>query len=442
MSTITESIFERPEELLQSLIRFDTTNPPGNEAACIDYIDGVLTQAGFETTRLAKDSMRPNLIARLKGRGEAPALLLYGHVDVVPTADQDWTHPPFEGEIIDGYVWGRGALDMKGGVAMMLAAFLRAQATGLVPAGDIALAILSDEESAGDYGAKYLVDNHASRFDDIRYAIGEFGGFSLYVGNQKFYPIQIAEKAVCRLEMTLRGPGGHGSLPSHGGAMAKLSDVLRRLDRCRLPVHITPPARRMFLAMASALQFPTSLIVRQLLNPALTDVILNRLGDKGSVFDPLLHNTVNATVVRGGDTINVIPSEITLKMDGRVLPGHSADELITEVQGVVGTDVELEVIRQCDPSPAEPDMGMFSLLANILGKADPDGIPIPLLLSGSSDARLFSQLGIQTYGFIPMNLPPDFKFADTIHAADERIPVDSLRFGADTIFEVLRRYNG
>ena len=376
--------------------------------------------------------------AHLKGRDEAPPLLLYGHVDVVPTANQIWTHPPFEGKIIDGYVWGRGALDMKGGVAMMLAAFLRAQATGLVPGGDIVLAILSDEESAGDYGAKYLVDNHASRFDDVRYTIGEFGGFSFYVGKQKFYPIQIAEKTACRLGMTLRGPGGHGSLPTRGGAMAKLSDVHRPLDRRRLPVHITSPARRMFLAIASALPFPTSLTIRQLLNPVLTDALLNWLGDKGSVLDPLLHNTVNATVVRG-DIINVIPSEITLKMDGRLLPGHSANDLVTEVQGIIGTDVDLEVIQQCDPSPAEPDLGMFSLLANILSKADPDGIP--LILSGSSDARLFFQLGIQTYAFLPMNLPPDFKFAQTIHAADERIPVDSLRFGTDTLFQLLQQYD-
>lgn len=188
-STSDQAIYERPVELLQNLIRFDTTNPPGNEAGCVAYINSLLTEAGFETTLLAKAPNRPNLIACLKGRGNAPPLLLYGHVDVVTTANQKWTYPPFEGKMIDGYIWGRGALDMKAGLAMLLAAFLRAKAEGLTPAGDIVLAILCDEEAGGNYGAKYLVENHAEQFEGIRYAIGEFGGFSMYIGRQKFYPI-------------------------------------------------------------------------------------------------------------------------------------------------------------------------------------------------------------------------------------------------------------
>ncbi|MDH5636636.1 MAG: M20/M25/M40 family metallo-hydrolase, partial [Candidatus Bathyarchaeota archaeon] len=181
-SNSKQTIYERPAELLQNLIRFDTTNPPGSEAECVAYINRLLTDAGFKTTLLAKDANRPNLIARLKGQGTAAPFLLYGHVDVVTTANQKWTHPPFEGKVEDGYIWGRGALDMKGGVAMMLAAFLRAKAENLNPAGDVVLAILSDEEGGGEYGAKYLVDNQAKQFEGIRYAIGEFGGFSTHFG--------------------------------------------------------------------------------------------------------------------------------------------------------------------------------------------------------------------------------------------------------------------
>lgn len=438
-STTNQTIYKRPAELLQNLIRFDTTNPPGNEAECITYINGLLTEAGFETTLLAKSSNRPNLIARLQGRGTAPPLLLYGHVDVVTTANQKWTHPPFEGKIVDGCVWGRGALDMKGGVAMMLAALLRAKAEGLTPAGDVVLALVCDEEAGGDYGVKYLVEEHPEQFEGIRYALGEFGGFPLYVGPRKFYLIQVAEKQICFIKATVRGPGGHGSLPMRGGAMAKLARLLQRLDQHRLPVHITPVARQMVEAMASALPFPLGIVLRQLVNPILTDTVLNLLGEKGRMFESLFHNTVNATMVHGGEKVNVIPSEITVALDGRLLPGYTPDDLIAELRPIIGDEVELELVRH-DPGPAEPDMGMFDLLAGILREADPDGIPMPLLLSGTTDARFFSRLGIQTYGYTPMNLPPEFNFAQLAHAADERIPVDAVDFGANAIYKVLQRY--
>ena len=247
------SIYQRPAELLQRLIQFDTTNPPGNEAECITFIKSLLTEAGIGTTILARMPERPNLVSRLPGQGNAPPLLLYGHVDVVMTENQEWRYPPFEGKVAEGFVWGRGALDMKGGIAMMLSAFLRAKAEGLALPGDVVLAIVSDEEAFGDFGAKYLVENHADLFKGIRYAIGEFGGFAFYAGNRRFYPIMVAEKQICWMKATLRGPGGHGSLPVHGGAIAKLAHMLKQLDKCRLPIHVTPVAHRMFKTMASAL---------------------------------------------------------------------------------------------------------------------------------------------------------------------------------------------
>ncbi len=439
-STINgQTFYKRPVELLQKLICFNTTNPPGNEAQCVTYINSLLTEAGFETTVLAKDQERPNLIARLKGRGTTSPLLLYGHVDVVTTANQKWTHPPFEGRVIDGYIWGRGALDMKSGVAMMLAAFLHAKVEGLTPSGDIVLAILSDEEAGGDYGAKFLVENHAEQFEGIRHAIGEFGGFPLYISQKKFYPIQVAEKQFCWMQAILRGPGGHGSLPMRGSTMAKLAKLLQSLDQHQLPVHITPVAHQMIEAMASALPFPLRLVLSQLLNPRLTNLILKLLGAKGRLFAPIFHNTVNATVVQGGDKINVIPSEIVLKLDGRLLPGYTPENMIAELRPIIGDDVELELIRY-DTGPAQPEMGLFNTLAGILREADPNGIPIPLLISATTDARFFSRLGIQTYGFIPMSLPENFAFFETIHSADERIPVAAVEFGANALYQVLQRY--
>lgn len=440
-ATNISSIYQRPSELLQRLIRFDTTNPPGNEAECISYINGLLTKAGIETTILARMPERPNLIARLRGQGNISPLLLYGHVDVVTTVNQKWQNPPFEGKLIDDFVWGRGALDMKGGIAMMLASFLRAKAEGLNLPGDVVLVIVSDEETGGDFGSKYLVENHSDLFEGIRYAIGEFGGFTLYIGKRRFYPIMVGEKQKCWMRATIRGPGGHGSIPVRGGAMARLSRLLQKLDKNRLPVHITRVASLFFKTVALSLGGLKGLIVGQLTNPLLTNSLLNLLGERGRLFDPLLHNSVSATILHGSEQINVIPSEISVGLDGRLLPGYHPDDMIAELHQLIGSDIELEVIR-FDPGPIDPDMGLFDTLADILRKADPDGIPIPLLLSGVTDGRFFSRLGIQTYGFLPMPLPEDLNFSQTIHGANERIPVEALDFGASAIYELLQRYKG
>jgi acetylornithine deacetylase/succinyl-diaminopimelate desuccinylase-like protein len=434
-------IYKNPVELCRNLIRYDTSNPPGNEADCISYISGLLSAAGFETTLHCKSPERPNLITRLKGNGDAAPLLMYGHVDVVTAANQKWSHPPFEAKLVDGYIWGRGALDMKSGVAMMLAAILRAKAEGLAPRGDVVLAVVSDEEGGGEFGAKYLVENHPQEFSGIRYAIGEFGGHTAYVEGRKFYPIQVAEKQICWMKATVRGPGGHGARPMRGGAMAKAAELLRHLDRSRLPVHITPTMRQLVETFAANLPFPKGLIFRQLLKPYLTDRILKRLGAFGLYLDPLLHNTVNATIIQGGDKVNVIPSEVSIALDGRLLPGYTPDDLKLELRRRIGKEVELEVVGH-EPCPAEPDIGLFETLAGVLQETDSGGVPIPFLLPASTDARIFARLGIQSYGFTPMKLPSGFNFFETIHAADERIPTEAVVFGADAIYELLKRYHG
>ncbi len=428
-----------PTNLLQTLIRFDTTNPPGNEHLAINWARDLLAEAGIESAILARDPNRPNLVARIKGQGNAPPLLLQGHVDVVTTKGQDWQHPPFCGDIIDGYIWGRGALDMKGGVAMMMSAFLRAHIEGLPLPGDVILTLLADEEAGGDLGAGYLVREHASIFEGVRYTLGEFGGFSLQIAGKRFYPIMVAEKQICWMKITLRGPAGHGSMIHRGGAMAGLGRILQMLDRSRLPVHITPVVRQMVNGMADALAFPTGALMRQMLKPSLTTRVLGLLGEPGKVFEPLFHNTVNATFVRGGVKINVIPSEIALELDGRLLPGFTPDDMLAELRSLLGEDVKIEVVRH-DPGPSEPNMGLFSTLADILRAADPAGHPVPLLLTGVTDARFFSQLGIQTYGFLPMTLPEDFKFTSLIHAANERIPVEAMDFGAEAVLQALQRF--
>ena len=429
-----------PAELLQRLIRFDTTNPPGNERACVELVDGLLREAGLETTIVAKDPERPNLIARLPGRGDSSPLLLQGHVDVVPVTGQSWTRPPFAGEEADGFIWGRGALDMKGAVAMMIGALLRAKADGAQPPGDVLLCLLSDEEAGGDCGAQFLVEEHAELFEGAQYALGEFGGFTMTIGGRRYAPISVGEKRVCWLRGTVAGPGGHAALPMRGGTMAQLGDVLTRLDRHRLPTHVTPIARRFLEALAADLGPPRSLVLQGLLRPPLTGRLLGVLGNQGEMIDPMLHNTVNATVVHGGDKVNVIPSEVELRLDARLLPGFSAADACAEIRALVGPALELEVERSDPAAPVEPDLGLWDVLAGVLQDADPDVTPLPYLMPAITDGRFFERLGIQNYGFTPMQLPDDFRFQRLVHAADERVPVDAVEFGTRAIRQVLERF--
>ncbi|MCO6453196.1 MAG: M20/M25/M40 family metallo-hydrolase [Caldilineales bacterium] len=425
-----------PVTLLQALIRFDTTNPPGNERPLLAYVEELLQDAGLQTWMPARDDNRPNLIARLPGQGLAPPFLLYTHVDVVTTAGQDWRHPPIGGEIHSGEIWGRGAQDSKGPAAMMTSAALAMQAAGAKPPGDVILALVCDEEADGELGAKFLVEEHAEHFAGVRFAIGEGGGFSVTMAGRKFYPIMVGEKQICSLRLTVRGPAGHGSTPIPDTALARTADLIRRLEQGRLPVHIIPPVRQMIETIAAALPAPQRLVMRQLLRPQLSDWLLDRLGESGQLLYPLLHNTVTPTIVRGGEKINVIPCEITLDLDGRLLPGFQPADLVRELRALWGDKVELEVLR-FEPCPGEPDMALYPLLADVLTEGDPGGVPLPIILAGVTDARFFSQLGIQTYGFTPADQPDEL--LATIHAADERIPVEAMRFGTAMIQRVLER---
>jgi acetylornithine deacetylase/succinyl-diaminopimelate desuccinylase-like protein len=426
-------------ELAQSLIRFDTTNPPGNEAECIEFVRGLLEEAGCETQTFERVPGRPNLVARLEG-GDAQPLLLQGHVDVVTTSGQRWTHPPFEGRLVDGYVWGRGALDMKGGVAMLVDAFLRAKRENVALPGDLVLVVLADEEDGGDEGARFLAEEHPELFAGIRYGLGEFGGTSVLIGGQRFYPIQVVEKQICWLKATIRGPGGHGAFVHRGETVARLGKLLRDLDRNRTPVHVTPVVREFVERIAAELPRKEATVMRSLLKPRLTDVALRLIGDRAATTEPMLRNTVNATIVRGGEKINVVPSEIVVELDGRMLPGFEPAEFIAEVQTIVGRDVELELVRH-DPGPPEPDLGLFEMLAGVLRELDPDGIPVPFLQIGVTDARFFGLVGIESYGFLPMRMPDDFVGLQYIHAADERVPATALEFGAEAVWRAVQRFH-
>jgi acetylornithine deacetylase/succinyl-diaminopimelate desuccinylase-like protein len=430
---------EGPIGLLQQLLRFDTSNPPGNEGACIDFVDGLLREAGVSPERVTKETGRPNLVARLPGRGLAPALLFCGHVDVVPADPSVWAHPPFAGEVADGCVWGRGALDMKSGVAMMVWAFLRAARSAAPPSGDLVLALVADEESGGRCGARFLVEERPDLFRGVRHAIGEFGGFPLHLLGRTFYMIQVAEKMPVVLDVVARGPAGHGARPVRGGAMRKLARVLERLETHRLPVHITPVTRQMIEIMADSLPLAGRIAARRLLNPALTDFLLNRLGDAGQIFAPLFRNTVSATMLRGSDRLNVIPSEVHLGLDARILPGYTTEDLLDELRPVLRADAVVSPVTE-EVRSVEPDLALFDLLGRLLQDRIPGACPVPYLLPASTDGRHLARLGIRTYGYTPMTLPPDVSFFSCIHAANERVPLEAVQFGADVLYDLIQSY--
>jgi acetylornithine deacetylase/succinyl-diaminopimelate desuccinylase-like protein len=428
-------------DLLRNLVRFETTNPPGHEGPCIAHVQRLVEEAGASTRILAKDDSRPNLLARVAGTGEAPPLLLYGHVDVVTTHGQRWAHPPFGGELVDGVVWGRGTIDMKGGVAMLVDAFARAARGELKPRGDLILCVLSDEEAGGDFGARFLVEEHRDLFDCVRHALGEFGGARVPIGGVGFYPIQVAEKQICWLRGHVRGPGGHGAIGVKGSAMGRLGRILAKLDRGRLPVHVTPVARAWISAMADAVPRPQSLVLRSLLDPRLAELTLRAPTEQLRVLDRALRNTVSATIVRGGEKINVIPAEVEIELDGRALPGFGPDDVIHEIRTLVGDELDLELVRH-DATPATPDLSQLPLLGDVLRELDATAVPVPMLQIGVTDGRFLARIGIQTYGYLPLNLPDGFEFTRLIHAADERVPGDAIRFGAEAVGRVVERYAG
>ncbi len=430
-----------PAELLRQLIRFDTTNPPGDEGPCVEYLREQFAGSGAEIRMLGLAAGRPNLVVRVAGRGLAPPLLMQGHVDVVTTAGQRWTYPPFGGDLVRGWVWGRGALDMKSGVAMMASALRRCLQSGDRPAGDVVLCCLADEEAGGAHGAQFLVERHAELFAGIRHSLGEGGGSTQHVNGRPFYPVMVAEKRTCRLRVTLRGPGGHASRSHRGGTMAGLGEMLLALDRHRLPVHVTAVAADYIRAIAEATLDPERARLLSLLDARQTDGVLDRMGEDAGRFDAILHHTINATVVRAGEKVNVIPSVATVDLDGRMLPGFEPEDFIAEVRSVIGPEPEIEVIG-AGPRLKEAERGLFyDLLCTVLRELEPAAVPVPLLMTGATDQRHFARLGIQGYGFLPLRLPPGFG-QETVHAADERVPAAALDFGTDALFRVLQRYRG
>lgn len=425
------------DRLLQKLIRFDTRNGIMPEKPAVDYIQSLLEAEDIETEVFAKDRQRPNLMATLKSKEpKLPPLLLYGHADVVPVDGQCWSRDPFAGEAADGFIWGRGALDMKGELAMFITAMIQLKREKADLPFDLKLLVLSDEEGTGQWGAAYLVEEHPEIFEGIRYALGEIGGFSLRLSGKKLYPVMVAEKQFAHLKITARGEGGHGSFSHSDTAMERLCRAAVKLSEQSLPVRITPAARYMIEAIAGAVGGTAGLALRLLLKPSLTDRLLSVLGSQLEIFKPILHNNVNVTMIEGGTAINVIPSEVSFQCDLRLVPGCTIEEGISDIRSVIQGDFEIEVVEY-DKGSDSVDMTLIDELFAALRRKDGQAVPVPLVVTGVTDGRFLSRLGIQTYGFTPMDLPEDLDFTALLHAADERIPVGSVDFGREVLSDFI-----
>ncbi|HEX7297556.1 MAG TPA: M20/M25/M40 family metallo-hydrolase, partial [Solirubrobacteraceae bacterium] len=388
---------------------------------------------------LSMDPERPNLIARVAGSGDGPPLLLYGHVDVVPAVASEWTHPPFGAEIADGCVWGRGALDMKGGVAMMVAAVTAVATSGEPPPSDVVLMLTSDEEAGSHCGMGFLVHAHPEQFAGMEHAISEVGGMTMWAGDRAVVPVQVAEKQRCVIRGRLRGPGGHAAAGVQGTASGRLGRLLAALDGQRLPVHVTDLVRDVVGALAPAVPSGMRPHLARLLVDGETDDALVALGQFGATLQPLLRNTATPTGLGGGVASNVVPTELYVDLDARVVPGCTPEHLLAELEALAPGLATYE-LRQVEPPADTPDdLALLGLLSDVLAHHEPDAVVVPWVLAGYTDARYVSQLGIQTYGFLPMRLPRDITPA-LMHAPDERVPVDGLELGVDCLIDVIGRY--
>ncbi|HEY3262007.1 MAG TPA: M20/M25/M40 family metallo-hydrolase [Pseudonocardiaceae bacterium] len=423
--------------LASDLIRIDSTNTGDprtlvGERAAAEFVAAKLAEVGYETTYVESGGPgRGNVVARLEGADPSRgALLVHGHLDVVPADASEWSVHPFSGAVQDGYLWGRGAVDMKDMVAMTVAVARQFKRDGVVPPRDLVFAFLADEEAGGLLGSQWLVDNRPEMFDGCTEAISEVGGFSITIGNAgRAYLIETAEKGIAWLRLRVRGRAGHGSMLHEDNAVTMLADAVARLGRHRFPLVLTESVRE-FLAGISeltGLKFPEDDL----------DGAVAKLGGIARAVGATLRDTANPTMLDAGYKANVIPSVAEAVVDCRVLPGRQA-AFERELDDILGPDVEREWIVNLPPVETTFDGDLVAAMCAAILAEDPDATMIPYMLSGGTDAKAFARLGIRCFGFSPLKLPPDLDFAAMFHGVDERVPVDALTFGTRVLDRFLR----
>ncbi len=426
---------EEVAALASDLIRIDTTNPgdhsgPGERTAA-EHVAGLLAEAGLEPVLLESHPKRASVVARIAGTDSSrPALLIHGHLDVVPADAADWRVHPFSGDVAEDCVWGRGAVDMKDMDAMILAVVRQRLAEGRPPPRDVVLAFLADEEAGGTYGARFLVDNHPDLFEGVTEAIGEVGGFSATIGGRRLYLIQTAEKGMAWLRLTARGTAGHGSMLQPDNAVTAIAETVARIGRHEWPARETEAAYSFLAAACAALGIE---FTRNDL-PA----VLAKLGPLAKMAGATTSHTLNPTMLAAGYKVNVIPQAAAAQVDGRFLPGYE-DDFFREVDTLLGPGVARDFVHHEPAVETTFDGDLVAAMSAAILAQDPDGTLVPYCLSGGTDAKSFGRLGIRCFGFTPLRLPPDLDFFGMFHGVDERVPVDALRFGTRVLDDFLDR---
>ena len=413
-------------ELCSDLLRFETVNKGGGEGQerdAAEYVAGKLAEVGIEPTILESLPGRTSLVARIEGEDSSRgALLIHGHLDVVPADANDWAIHPFSGEISDdGNIWGRGAVDMKDMDAMTLAVIRERVRSGRKPPRDIVLAFLADEEAGGTYGAKFLVEKHPHLFEGCTEAISEVGGFSYEINNDlRLYCIQTAEKGLAWMRLTVAGRAGHGSMVANDNAVTALCAAVARLGQHKFPIQLTDSVRAFLEELSDATGVP--------LDYEDPEKAVAQLGGLARMVGATLRHTANPTQLEAGYKVNVVPGTASAGVDGRFLPGGEA-EFEATLDEVLGPDVKREYVNYDPGVETTFDGELVDAMAAALKAEDRGARPVPYMLSGGTDAKSFSRLGIRCFGFAPLRLPPDLDFSAMFHGIDERVPVSGLKFG-------------
>ncbi|MDN3461150.1 M20/M25/M40 family metallo-hydrolase [Rhodococcus sp. APC 3903] len=420
--------------MVSSLIRFDTSNTgeletTKGERACAEWVAAQLQEVGYETEYVESGAPgRGNVFARLKGAESGRgALMLHGHLDVVPAEPADWSVHPFAGTVQDGYVWGRGAVDMKDMVGMILALARQFKAEGVVPPRDLVFAFVADEEAGGKYGCQWLVEHRPDLFEGVTEAVGEVGGFSLTVPrpdgtDRRLYLVGTAEKGLGWMRLTAKGRAGHGSFLHDDNAVATLAGAVSRLAAHQFPIVISDSVAEFLTAVGeeTGLDF----------DPGSPDIdgTLAKLGTIANIIGATFRDTANPTMLKAGYKANVIPQTAEAVFDCRVLPGRQA-EFERTVDQLIGPDVTREWITKLDSYETTFDGHLVDAMNEAILAHDPEARTVPYMLSGGTDAKAFAKLGIRCFGFAPLQLPPELDFSALFHGVDERVPVDALLFG-------------
>jgi acetylornithine deacetylase/succinyl-diaminopimelate desuccinylase-like protein len=422
--------------LTRDLIRIDSTNTGEadttvGERAAAEWVAARLDEVGVGSRLLESAPGRTSLVARIEGSDPArDALLVHGHLDVVPADPSEWSVHPFSGEVRDGFVWGRGAVDMKDFNAMVLAVVRAWQRAGYRPPRDIVLAFTADEEAGSTYGARFLAERHPDLFEGCTEAIGEVGGYSFPVADDaRLYLIQIAEKGIEWLRLRATGAPGHGSMLHDDNAVTTIAEAVARIGRHRFPVEITPAVQAFLTRVGEALGIDAD---RQ--DP---DAVIAKLGTLAPIIGATLRNTANPTRLSAGYKENVIPGRATATVDCRSLPGRS-EQLMAQVRELAGPDVSVEYVQHQPAVETTFDGPLVEAMDRALRAEDPGARPVPYVFSGGTDAKAFATLGIRCFGFSPLRLPPDLDFARLFHGIDERVPTEGLQFGVRVLDRFLR----